>query len=59
MNDFIASKCFMAPYTAKICPELQSGKIFNAELLCEDENVIFIVGIKNSKKLKIVYEIFV
>jgi hypothetical protein len=27
MNGFIASKCFIAPETAKICQELQAGKI--------------------------------
>jgi hypothetical protein len=47
---FIASKCFKAQGTAKICSSVKGRKAFyNAELLCEEADVAFTLRIKKVK----------
>jgi hypothetical protein len=48
IDGFNAPICFMAQGTAKICQMVQAGKIYNAELLCEEADAIFMLHIQQA-----------
>jgi hypothetical protein len=52
LNGFIASKCYMAPETVKICQLITNRKDFNAEPLCEEVDAMFAPCIKKQLKIK-------